>query len=155
MYYYAFTLRKTQYPAFISFYEKQLIRWRKLFPLCRFLYYYEETSGLHVHGMIKSPDKIYIKNCGIHPGKGYNLDFKLCKSVSAWGAYISKDHHKETSLINSEHELEYEHYLYSHLEPGQRSDATNGSERSVETTIEEELYKQSMLMLRLRNIRLI
>jgi len=113
MYYYAFTLRKSLMPAFISFYEKQLARWHTLFPLAQIDYRYESTSGLHLHGMIKTPKKIYITNSGIHPGKGWSLDFSLVLNIQTWINYMNKQSSSETTLINTEHALEYEYYLDS------------------------------------------
>lgn len=98
-YKYAFTLRKTTLPVWITDYEHIMDRWRDNVDELEF--HYEETSGLHIHGMITNSRKVYIKNHQwVHPGPGWNLDFKIVEDEEAWVKYILKEAHAETNLIN-------------------------------------------------------
>lgn len=164
MFYYAFTLRKTSFPSFISFYDNEILRWRALFPLATIHYYYEATNGLHLHGMLRSPTKVYIKSrlYKLHPGVGWNLDFAAARSIHAWSRYIVKDIREETNLVNYEHHIESEfndhHFQLFEMEsentlPAERSGVKDGE--LLESELEKELKEQSNLMLRLKNIRLV
>lgn len=108
MYHYALTVRRTELPVWIKHYDDFLERFRSIYPRADCQEHYESTSGLHFHAIIYSPTRIYINK--IHPGKGWNIDFKPVKNVKRWKAYITKEAHLETNLINEEYRLlsEYE-----------------------------------------------
>jgi len=73
-------------------------------------YNFEEgkQGRLHIHGMIQSPKKLYVKR--LHPGEGYSFQFETCKSEIAWHCYINKDKHKEHELLEKWGKLEREFY---------------------------------------------
>lgn len=91
MYYYAYTLRRTQQPVYIQHYDDVIRLFERNYPKATIKHYYEVTHGLHVHAIVSSTRRIYINK--IHPGKGYNLDFKLIpkSEVDHWSRYIKKD----------------------------------------------------------------
>lgn len=107
---YSFTLVKTSNPVFISDYESQLASIQKLYPRSIMNSHFERglLGRLHIHGLVENPSRMYINK--IHPGKGWNLDFKLLgpQDVTPWSRYIIKDISKETRLINEELNLERE-----------------------------------------------
>lgn len=111
MFHYAFTLKKNSNPVWISDYESHLTMLSTKYPHLDIEYHFEDTAGLHIHGMIRSPKKIHIRM--IHPGNGWNLDMSFVKSPQAWDAYMTKDTIRETNLINEQYTLEYEYNEYN------------------------------------------
>lgn len=115
MYYYSFTIRKTEHPVFINDYNTFIEDFRNTYPLANIKYHYEDSFGLHLHGMAETHRRIYINK--IHPGKGYNLKLEFTRSRLAWDAYITKDRYKEPLLIRHQWDIynEYKNFqeMYS------------------------------------------
>lgn len=97
MYYYATTIRKCALPAFPHHYEALKDNLSAKYPRANFNWNYEGEAGLHMHGMIETPTKIYINK--LHPGMGWNVDHQLVKSKSAWLNYIHSENRKEEDLL--------------------------------------------------------
>lgn len=114
MYKYSFTLRKNSNPVFITDYEQVMETYTE--HGTDIVYYYEETAGLHVHGILTTDTKVYLNSAKwLHPGEGWSLKFELLKSTGdykRWLLYIMKEAHLETNLINKSFKLAKEFYDY-------------------------------------------
>lgn len=107
MFHYCITIRKTQFPNFIHYYEDFEKAFTEKYSKI-ILYYeghFEPEAGLHYHAIFKSSKSVHINQLHQFLGKGYNLRFELTRSISDWTSYIKKSR-TETSLINSEHAIE-------------------------------------------------
>lgn len=116
MYYYATTIRKVEKPAFPHYYESLKQEIATKYPKAKFIWHYEGDYGLHLHGMIETPTKIYINK--LHPGKGWNVDHQLVKNKSAWMCYITSQNGLEQQLLTKC--LAEERAFYEPHEQGER-----------------------------------
>lgn len=140
MYHYCFTLRKTAYPVWIVDYDNHIGKLIKKYPHMEIEYHFEDTAGLHIHGMLRTPKKVHVRQ--IHPGKGWNLDFDFIKSEQAWTAYMTKDTRNETNLINEEYRRYSQHELILQQNrefPDQME--TEKSEETIENISPRVLYE--------------
>lgn len=110
MYTYAFTLRRNANPVWIVHYDDHMTKLKDKYKDIEIDYHFEPEHGLHIHGMIRSPKTIHIRQ--IHPGAGWNLDFGRVRSELAWTIYTSKHRSHETTLINDEYRLYNEYVDY-------------------------------------------
>lgn len=115
MYTYAFTLRKNSHPVWIVDYDQHITKLKEKYKDIEIDYHFEPEHGLHIHGMIRSPKTMHIRQ--IHPGVGWNLDFGRVRSELAWTIYTSKHRGHETTLINDEYRRynEYADYFQTTL----------------------------------------
>lgn len=104
--YYAFTFMKNENPLLISDYVTEMNSIQKKYPKAQIVYHFElnKKNRLHIHGLIKTPTRIYINK--LHPGKGWSVDFSLVRNKAAWKAYMLKDTAYELDLIQNELQLE-------------------------------------------------
>jgi len=116
MYYYATTIRKVAKPAFPHHYEAFRANLATKYPKAKFIWHYEGDYGLHLHGMIETPTKIYINK--LHPGTGWNVDHQLVKNKSAWMCYIQSQNNLELELLKRC--LAEERAFYEPQEQGER-----------------------------------
>lgn len=100
MYYYCLTLQKNDFPIFPCYYDTFIVNFRSKYPFAELVYHFEEGphKKLHIHGMIKTPRRIYINR--LHPGEGYSCKLEFVKSQLAWDFYIRKGVKSEKSLLD-------------------------------------------------------
>lgn len=93
--YYAMTLRKTKTPTDrpldCQHYEERLKQIRKL-GITIDEYVYEETSGLHVHGLCLVPRYFNFKRLRM---RGWNIVLEEIYDYNGWLLYMMKDQAKE------------------------------------------------------------
>lgn len=116
MFYYAFTFQKNTNPAFPCHYIEQIQCLEGKYPTADIAYVYEvggKQNKLHIHGLCKSPKKMYINR--IHPGEGWSVDWSLIRSPSAWHMYMHKTNPDVQDRILNEY-LQLEHEFYHPLD---------------------------------------
>lgn len=135
MYYYALTLDKISKPALPIHYEDFIRNFVSEYPTSECEFHYEEgkQGRLHIHGMVKTPTKIYVNKLKrLAPSSDYNIQFVFVKNQVAWKAYIKKDINKETEILKKWKQEEYDFYHPLSDMSDQQSDAYSDCSMSEE-----------------------
>lgn len=135
MYYYEITIRKTANPVWIVDYEDFFANFQMKYPYAIVEYSYEPQRGLHAHGLVVSPRRIYVNK--FHPGKGWNLEFEFVRNRWAWDKYKRKHAHLQPDLINREYDL-YSEFLEYQSKDLSLSTQLSDDEFSLQTHLESE-----------------
>lgn len=113
MYYYVLTVDKIQLPGLPHHYVDFVNWFNKTYPRAELDYHFEEgkQGRLHIHGMVKSPTKIYINRLRTYlPKDEYHLNFEFVRTKVAWDVYRTKDVNKEADLLSKWYAEEYDFY---------------------------------------------
>lgn len=101
-----FNVSKNSNPVWISDYEDWL-KWfkTKFNPLtCEYHYEKGKHGKLHIHGYVAFKKPINLTPF-LFRKKGWKVTISEPKDLFRWLRYIRKDTHKETNIINTEHNL--------------------------------------------------
>lgn len=91
MYNYCLTLRKVALPTFISEYEDKIRLLQDAYPYAKIEKHYEPEKGLHVHCLVTSHRRLYVRQIlqKMRIDWGWSCKFEECHSFGEfWAAYI-------------------------------------------------------------------